>query len=72
MHGVEGEPQARQGLGHLHRHDQPAPVHPIGHGSPDQRPDQQRPELGQTHQPDLERRPGEQEHLVGHGHDRQL
>ena len=47
------------------RHDHhPAAVDRVGHRPAEQRADERRAELGKTHETDVERRAGEQVHLV--------
>ena len=70
--GVDRQPGAAAGHQHLRHHQQPAPVHRVYHRSGQQRPGDQREQLGDRHQPDVQRGAGQLVHLVGHRHRGQL
>ncbi|HJY93600.1 MAG TPA: hypothetical protein VJ371_01515 [Streptosporangiaceae bacterium] len=70
--GVDRQARAAPGHQHLRHHQQPAAVHGVDHRSAQQRSADQREELGQRHQADVERRVGQLVHLVRHRHRGQL
>ena len=70
--GVDRQPGAARRHQHLRDHQQPAPVHRVDHRTAQQRPGDQREQLGDGHQPDVERRVGQLVHLVRHRHRGQL
>ncbi len=48
------EAERQRALQDLHVHEQPAPVHPIGEQAADHREEQQRTELSEVQEPDVE------------------